>query len=222
MIVALIIIVFEALTLNWIARQFKGFEWSDVISFLGAGHKLEALPKPGLAVLSLLIWPFNFYFWNAGERLVVVVSNIVLVIVSIYFKAHAVTVALFGSYIIVLASLKYPIFIGRLLSLLIVFLILFSPSLLKPLTSVDSIEGLIKNQKLMDIPSSFINRLHIWQFSIEKISEKPLLGWGMKTSKVIPGASDNRKISVPGSLRKPNETRYILTNLPLHPHNHSL
>lgn len=33
---------------------------------------------------------------------------------------------------------------------------------------------------------SFVHRLHIWQFTIEKIAERPLLGWGLKSSDNLP------------------------------------
>jgi exopolysaccharide production protein ExoQ len=61
------------------------------------------------------------------------------------------------------------------------------------------------------IPLSMVHRLYIWQFSIEKIQERPLLGWGVKSSNAIPGAKE-----------QVNRYWKRLVKLPLHPHNNFL
>lgn len=58
------------------------------------------------------------------------------------------------------------------------------------------------------IPESAAHRIVIWRFTLERIAEKPLLGWGMDTARSIPGGRDEFE---PGK-----------QNLPLHPHNNVL
>jgi len=57
---------------------------------------------------------------------------------------------------------------------------------------------------------SLLHRIHIWQFCITKLDEKPLQGWGIKASDSIPGAHDRTALS------------HRLVQLPLHPHNNVL
>jgi O-antigen ligase len=68
------------------------------------------------------------------------------------------------------------------------------------------------------IPYSSHHRLSIWSFASQRIIEKPLLGWGMDSSRFIPGGDDEVVVSfaVPE-----NTPPFTLTEpmLPLHPHN---
>ncbi len=56
--------------------------------------------------------------------------------------------------------------------------------------------------------NSAVHRWLIWQFVAEKITERPVLGWGLDSSRAIPGAHE----SVQG----------YTDRLPLHPHNAAL
>ena len=76
------------------------------------------------------------------------------------------------------------------------------------------------------LPNSAAHRLLIWDFTAERIAERPILGWGMDSSRAIPS----------GTLRTDEATRnaFGLTShaahhwfihaqlLPLHPHNLAL
>lgn len=55
------------------------------------------------------------------------------------------------------------------------------------------------------LPESSKHRLGIWHFAIERIAEKPLMGWGMDTARSMPGGKDKL---APG-----------MDNMPLHTHN---
>jgi O-antigen ligase len=60
----------------------------------------------------------------------------------------------------------------------------------------------------MHLPGSHYHRLSIWNFTADRVAERPIVGRGLETSKVIPG----------------NKTRPdgIDAALPLHPHNAAL
>ena len=73
-------------------------------------------------------------------------------------------------------------------------------------------------RSIPNFPNSFIHRLLIWDFTLERVAERPVLGWGLDTSRAIPGGTDLRPIHfvVPWSdkpITHPDQ------NLPLHPHN---
>ncbi|KAF0115493.1 MAG: Lipid A core - O-antigen ligase [Rhodospirillaceae bacterium] len=61
------------------------------------------------------------------------------------------------------------------------------------------------------LPSMVQHRLRIWQFTAERIAEKPVLGWGLDASRDMPGGREEVTLA-PGT-----KSRGAL--LPLHPHN---
>ena len=67
--------------------------------------------------------------------------------------------------------------------------------------------------KYPDIPPSAAHRLYIWDFAAEKAMDKPLLGWGLRGSRSIPGGKE------PISISNMFDNREIL---PSHPHNSTL
>ncbi|MBI3445271.1 MAG: O-antigen ligase family protein [Magnetospirillum sp.] len=67
------------------------------------------------------------------------------------------------------------------------------------------------------LKNSAHHRLAIWRFAGQRIAEHPVIGWGMNSSRVMPGAEDEhlyQRTRPDGSLEQFRET-----NLPLHPHN---
>lgn len=61
------------------------------------------------------------------------------------------------------------------------------------------------------------HRLHIWHFVGQRIAEHPVLGWGLNSSRVMPGAEEKTiftRIHPDGTPENFEES-----NLPLHPHN---
>jgi exopolysaccharide production protein ExoQ len=79
-----------------------------------------------------------------------------------------------------------------------------------PVALVKSDDPTAAIKKMVKIPFSAEHRLKIWEFTANKIEQKPALGWGMNASENIPGG---------------NATLYADTGqgygraLPLHPHN---
>jgi exopolysaccharide production protein ExoQ len=63
---------------------------------------------------------------------------------------------------------------------------------------------------IFSIPSSAEHRIAIWEFTARKIAEKPLAGWGMNTSKMIPEGK---------SILYSDTGKHYGHALPLHPHN---
>ena len=61
----------------------------------------------------------------------------------------------------------------------------------------------------LTLPGAVLHRTYIYDFVLGRIAERPLLGWGLGTSRVLPGGRDH----VPD----PNLNNHEF--LPLHPHN---
>lgn len=62
--------------------------------------------------------------------------------------------------------------------------------------------------------SSFLHRLYIWRFAATRIIEKPIIGWGLNTARIMPGGHNVIEIKPP--CRKNWATG---ESLPLHTHN---
>jgi len=65
------------------------------------------------------------------------------------------------------------------------------------------------------IPNSLHHRLTIWRFAADHIAERPLLGWGMEASRVIPGGDDTILVRRDYGVLS---TVHHEALLPLHPH----
>ena len=74
------------------------------------------------------------------------------------------------------------------------------------------------------IPSSAAHRLAIMRFVNERVDERPILGWGLHASRLLPGGGadargDPRYADIMGVMSNDPKTEVEL--LPLHPHNAS-
>ena len=83
--------------------------------------------------------------------------------------------------------------------------------------------GLARGVPAGHLPVSAAHRLVIWDFAIERIAERPVLGWGMEASRRIPGGGDppsEARLARFGLSGPPNhDILAAATLLPLHTHN---
>ncbi len=88
--------------------------------------------------------------------------------------------------------------------------------------------GLSQAPSLEPLPRSAAHRILIWDFVVDRIAEKPLLGWGMESSRAIPGGSENfaPETLVEYGLTSPEARHWFgvpaARRLPLHTHNAAL
>lgn len=71
---------------------------------------------------------------------------------------------------------------------------------------------------------SIVHRTIIWEFTISKIKERPVLGWGLDASRRMPGGDQEIAVSGFNKAGGPESTRVEMTGqiMPLHPHNGAL
>jgi O-antigen ligase len=104
----------------------------------------------------------------------------------------------------------------RLLGMLLAGVIVLMPALLGPV--------LARGIPVGNWPPSAAHRLLIWDFTIDRITERPLLGWGLEASRSIPGHRDlpSAALLERFGLTGPEAARGWIPRapmLPLHPHN---
>ncbi|MFZ2005109.1 MAG: O-antigen ligase family protein [Stellaceae bacterium] len=96
--------------------------------------------------------------------------------------------------------------VARAAAIASVAFILAAPLALPPLVGIAPVRA-----DAQEVKFSAWHRLEIWSFVGGKIAQKPVLGWGLDSSRAIPGGSD----VIPGA---PSGQQW----LPLHPHNAAL
>jgi O-antigen ligase len=132
----------------------------------------------GLDYLVILIWPVLAYWTNHDKKLnlAMVASLTIPVLLSLSGTARAAVLVGLAAYLSVLGM---PILAPRLIRLKACLI----PVLLPPLlwwfadyrTAVSS-----------HIPTSGLHRLEIWDYMMHRIMERPWLGWGTMSSKLVP------------------------------------
>lgn len=167
--------------------------------FLPAGF------DPAVTLTVLLAWPCSRFAWRrygrlAGAALAALAFAVVFESESMTSKfAFALGIAVFIG-----ARLAPRLATWAIGSAVIVWIVA-APFLLRP----ELLAGLPPDLPVREVKqNSLAHRLAIWDFTIERIDERPLLGWGFDSSRWMPGGHD--------LLRKNAEL------LPLHPHDAAL
>jgi len=99
--------------------------------------------------------------------------------------------------------------VARLAAALGALVVLLAPLIFPPLLGIKAVVRPVEHLAKI----SMWHRLEIWNFVGARIAERPLLGWGLDSSRAIPGG--NEVIPFPSVLP-------LVEYLPLHPHNMTL
>ena len=129
---------------------------------------------------------------------------------------EAAKVAVLVAGLVGVLCLLLPKWGPRLVGPAVAVLVLGMPALLGP--------GLGHGIPAASLPPSSTHRLLIWDFTIQRIRERPLLGWGMEASRRIPGAGEPASAETLARFGiVPGVPTYELlapaARLPLHTHN---
>ncbi|HJO73344.1 MAG: O-antigen ligase family protein [Rhodospirillales bacterium] len=205
---------------RWIAPALLfGFGFTLVLLFVEELFKgpisvgLRGLPYRGpggffwlnasAAILILIIWPASLRLWQR-HRGALIIAAFGLVALILYLMTYWTgLVSLIAGVIAAFCVYAFTRRAGIILAVLFALGVAAAPLLpstaLKPDTVVEAVG---------DVPPPLMHRLHIWEFTSQRIAEHPIRGWGMNASRVIPG----RKNIVEGKAW----SGYVM---PLHPHN---
>jgi O-antigen ligase len=219
LLIAVLMMLFESYTGYRLTRLVRWLDWPDVIKPGTGGLNLAAFMKNGIVIAIAVLWPAAVWLWCRGYRTAAVFLPLCLTAVILKNAHHTALVALLAGMTVFALHLLQPVLIRKLLLTIAVLWIAVAPPVMAVL--VEKGAATDADQRPAGLPSSLIGRLVIWDFSVEKIAEKPVAGWGIGSARDIPGGREKVDIME----RHPDGgLRVLFTDfrLPLHPHNQLL
>lgn len=169
----------------------------------GSGDLKPTILNGALSVVAIMVWP-AVLIARQMRGLIAAIALLLLVIVVLFLgEGNSARVAFGLAVVTVIAARHWPTITMRALILITVVGILAAPLLPATVLAPERWEAALSN-----VTDSAIHRLHIWRFSAERIAEKPITGWGLDSSRTIPGG-DVEVIEDGASMQ-------------LHPHNAAL
>ena len=177
-----------------------GLDYPTVRSLKDISSGREAIAfNRGAIALSLIVWPVVSYLWSRGLGWKALVIPVLLGVLSIFLESASATLGFaigIATFLLVVSHRK----IGRLVTLaacVVAFVAL--PFAMREMHNHEW-------HRADWLSGSEHHRVEIWNFSLERIAEKPVLGWGFDGSRHVAErffAADETSRSM----------------MPLHPHN---
>jgi O-antigen ligase len=149
--------------------------------------------------LAALVWPAVLALWALGFRVLGALLPVALGVLLSAGESQSGSLGLMVGVLALGAAAAFPRLAVRLAGILTAALVLATPALKL------AAHGLV-DAALATLPWSFVQRLEIWRFAAERVLERPILGWGLDSARVI------------------GEGKTVVLNqvemgvLPLHPH----
>jgi len=154
-----------------------------------------------LSIMSVLIWPVVVILARRNWRLATAAIGLYLACLSFFINISAFAAIAVGAIVFAFVYMlpkTGPLIVGVILATTIVAAPTIDHYLPAPKTLFEK----------LSLPRSTYHRLLIWNFTSQRIAERPVLGWGFNTSRQMPGGQKNLDVSE--------------VALPLHPHNAAL
>jgi O-antigen ligase len=197
-------------------------DWQSGNALRAAVRGLKEVPealmfglKPAASLMALLL-PMGFALpwpWLARAALLLVGAGLL-----ISLPGETARLATIAGLAAALLSLAAPRLVPRLIGAMLGLAILVMPLLV----------GFIPKMPTANLPLSAVHRLVIWDFTVARIAEKPLTGWGLEASRAMPGGRAQPDTATLDRLNITNPAqRAFLAHphvevMPLHPHNGAL
>jgi O-antigen ligase len=197
-------------------------DWQSGNALRAAVRGLKEVPealmfglKPAASLMALLL-PMGFALpwpWLARAALLLVGAGVL-----ISLPGETARLATIAGLAAALLSLAAPRLVPRLIGAILGLAVLVMPLLV----------GFIPKMPTANLPLSAVHRLVIWDFTVARIAEKPLTGWGLEASRAMPGGRAQPDTATLDRLNITNPAqRAFLANphvqvMPLHPHNGAL
>lgn len=197
-------------TVAAIALVFVETVTGGILNHLLTGMTLHAPDamaryKRGVVVVGLLALPAAYWTWQTGRGFAAAGILAGALASAFVVQSGTTVLALVVGAVLIAAAIYRPQLVRKGFAVALAMLVLGAPLLrLAPAEVPPSLLGEIRTGGMYRL-SSAAHRWVIWQFAAEKIAERPLLGWGLDTSRAIPGGHA--------------EVQGYSERMPLHPHN---
>ena len=165
-----------------------GLDYPLLRSFKEGGAGNEAVWfNRGAVAMALIVWPLAAYLWARGLGWKALVIPVLLGIASLFLESAAATLGFVAGVVTVLLVLSHRK-AGLVVTIAASVLVFIGmPFAAREMHS----QGWQRADWLV---ASAQHRVEIWDFSVQRIAEKPLLGWGFDGSRHVgalyPDASD--------------------------------
>jgi O-antigen ligase len=206
---------FEVLSGAWLTRLVHGFAWRDIIDDVTGGTSVQAYLINGTVILSLMLWPAVGLLVQRQCRIEALSTIFVVLCVVLAYGSDTGIVALALGALAWEMTARFGKRVIHWAAALFAVVVLLTPLTLHQMLSPRDLERLAVDHQ--EVPNSALVRLFIWKFAVDRIVERPLLGWGFDAARRIPGGSDPIAVQSREGRARINEL-----NLPLHPHNQVL
>lgn len=165
------------------------------------------------SVIGVLAWPAALFFLQRRAPIVATLCLAVGAYMVYDLQKWASLIALLCGALIFAIGFFAPRTTARVLAVGVALLLLAAPVLPRTVFAPDAVVRAYPN-----IGFSEYHRILIWNFAAKRVADRPLWGWGMNTSRVMPGGKDTVPTAIPergerARLDSPVEL------MPLHPHN---
>jgi len=180
----LLVLAFEAATQGVISYSFKvGVEgWEGDREAL-AGF-VDRLLGRSASPLILLAGPAALVAWSRGDRQGRALAGVLLVlavIAAISFDTDANIAALLAAGGAAGLALRWPRTILRAGFAGAGLMLLATPLL------IPAVLSLTGEEMRTAMPTSWVQRLEIWRFALDRIAERPITGWGLDAARELSG-----------------------------------
>jgi exopolysaccharide production protein ExoQ len=190
---ALALLAIELLFDMPLARIFRSYPG-------GLPYRPQTIFNASLGIVATLVWPGVSWLWRNHARLPALLTIAAAFTVVFLGEGDSAKLALVVATLIYFITLVAKEKAVLALTGLIALGVLVAPVLPLKLISTAQVEASMPSLK-----HSALHRIKVWEFTATNISDKPFTGWGLDSSRNIPGGNQ----IITGSE----------TYMPLHPHN---
>lgn len=164
------------------------------------------------SVIGVLAWPATLFFLQRRTPVIATLCFAAGVYMVHDLQKHASLIALISGALVFGAAYLSARVTARVLAAAVALLLFAAPLVPRTVLAPDAVV-----RAYPEIRFSEYHRILIWDFAAKRIAEKPLFGWGMNASRVIPGGKDTAVTDIPErTLGRGDEPAELM---PLHPHN---
>lgn len=158
----------------------------------------------GLCTLAVLVWPAVAGLWARGWKAPALILPWLLLLPMQEFESLSAVVGLLAGAAVFVALLAAPKMMSKVIAVVVPAFFVVWPALFPVLDRAVFSTPAVYAQ----LPDTAQHRVEVWRFSMTKVAERPLLGWGLEASRYVPGGNDVYA----------GERKY----LPMHSHNSAI